>query len=99
MPGDDHRDYITHIENFPGFIRYYGAVPAKFIPLDLFTSIKLYYYSTPIFVFLGLYYTLKEYSWWAPSLTWIILFFLTPVILQDMEAGTFVTDISSLNIK
>jgi len=90
MPGDDHRDYLSHIETFPGFIRYYGAIPAKFFPTDPITALKIYYYSTPIFVFLGLYYTLREYSWWAPTLAWITLFFLTPVILQDMEAGTFI---------
>ena len=90
IPGDDYIDYLQHIELFPNFIRYYGAIPAKYLPFDNFTSLKLYYYSTPVFVFLGLYYTLKEYSWWAPSLAWIALFFITPVILQDMEAGTFV---------
>lgn len=90
IPGDDHRDYLHQMESFPGLIRYYGAIPAKFLPFDNLTSLYLYYYSTPIFVFLGLHYSLREYSWWAPSLAWIALFFMTPVILQDMEAGTFV---------
>ncbi len=90
IPGDDYADYLNQLRKFPDFIRYYGVIPIKYLPLDVLTSLKLYYYSTPIFVFIGLYYTLKDYSWWTPTLAWIMLFFLTPVILQDMEAGTFI---------
>lgn len=90
VPGDDYTDYLNHLQTFPHLIRYYGVIPIKFIPVDTLIALKFYYYSTPVFVFIGLYYVLKDYSWWAPTLAWVILFFLTAVILQDMEAGTFI---------
>lgn len=90
IPGDDHTEYLSHLERFPQPIRYYGALPAKLLPFSDSESLRIYYYLTPLLVFLGLYFVLRRYGPWVPLFAFIILFFVTPVILQDMEAGTFV---------
>ncbi len=82
--GDDPYYYLVMIDSFPGYSKYYGAVPGKWLGLTE------YYYLTPLLVLTGLYIILRRYSIWCPILVWTTLFFITAPILQDMEAGTFV---------
>lgn len=86
LPGDDHIDYVAQIKGIKEFQpqRYYGIFPSLIIPLPI------YYYLTPLLVFLGLYISLRNYGILTPIIAWIILFFITSVVLQDMEAGTFI---------
>lgn len=90
IPGDDYTEYLIHLREFPKPIRYYGALPAKILPFDDLSSLRIYYYLTPLFVFLGLYSFLRHYGLWVVTLAFVTLFFITSVILQDMEAGSFV---------
>lgn len=90
IPGDDYTEYLIHLKEFPKPIRYYGALPAKLLPFDDTTSLKVYYYLTPLLVFLGLFSFLRYYGLWVVAFAFITLFFISSVILQDMEAGSFV---------
>ena len=83
-PGNDPYHYLTMLDDFPNAAKYYGILPARYLGLNT------YYYLTPLLVFVGLYVTLKNLSPYAPITAWIVLFFMTSVILQDLEAGTFV---------
>lgn len=90
IPGNDYREYLQHLETFPSPIRYYGALPTKFLPFDDYTSLRIYYYSTPLLIFLGLFCFLKRYGLETVILAFVVLFFISSVILQDMEAGSFI---------
>jgi len=83
-PGNDIAWYQQIIDHPFSGSKYYGMLPGALI------GITAYYYLTPVAVFIGLHLVLSNYHPLASSLTWILIFLMSSVILQDMEAGTFV---------
>ena len=63
---------------------YYGQWPANVL------GMALYYYLTPVLIYLGCWVLLEKYGQWTPVLAWVSLWLLCRTLLFDLHSGTFV---------
>ncbi len=83
-PGNDVQYLQGLIDSFPSAFRYYGHLPA------LVLGMSLYYWLTPIFVAMALWYALRQYGEWTPLVAWLALWVIGRPLLFDMSSGTFI---------
>ncbi len=87
-PGDDPLRLEHSLYRAGWIYRYYGHFPAYFL------GMTLYYYSTPVFIYGGLWFLLGRYGQWLPLAAWVSLFLINRTVLFDLFAGSFVGLIS-----
>lgn len=63
---------------------YYGHIPAAWL------GIKLYFWLTPLLMYLGLLVLFRKQEWYLPILVWIFLFVGSNSLLKYLSAGSFI---------